>query len=1176
MRKTLITLLIFILMISGCNKTDIENIASATEQVTEQVASEVTQEETEDNSQAPLTEGYDAYFSWLDYDVVVTPQNQDPYGTCAIFAAISIFESSIAINTGDLVDLSEQHFINNTDEWTAQTGVSPVKVLAFMTENGVVLDERLPYTGVKERIELDPEFDYKLSSWGSAMLNGYPLNERIEIIKRNLTEYGPIITNIALYDDMNYYRNGIYECDESSGVLGGHWLTIVGWQDDSTVTNGGYWICKNSWGTEWGEDGYCRMVYGDASGIDDYILYYVGQPLADPYAQTESKYLEEFETSLDYIKEEIVRTPQDQLEYKADVIFAAVSVFESAIAKATGTLPDLSEQHFIDNSEYWFEGNKISPAMVFDFFIENGVVLDKTLPYTGVKSDHPLENKYDYKMHSWGIEHLDAYSNEDRIKIVKSNLVNYGPVLANIGLRDDFKTYEGGIYQADEELEPTSAHWLTIVGYVDDANLEKGGYWICKNSWGTDWGEDGFCKIAYNDICGIDDYSLYYVEEISVVGAEIPECFSWLNQDLIMVPQNQDFLGSCAVFASLSMVETHIALTTGNLPDLSEMHFISTSPKWSFEMGASPEDVLNFVKNQGIITEDKMPYDPYNVPSEPITNEYGYDYKMDSEWGSLLLQGNDLDTRIDLIKQHVLRYGPIISNIGLFNDLGKYTDGIYVGDESSGVVAGHWLVILGWQDDAGAPNGGYWICKNSWGTEWGEDGFCKVSYGDECGLDDYILYYIDIPKETIDQAIANLKAPDSDYLDTYTLTELQNDFDMFTDTLLTHNTFTFSDIDGFENLAAELRNELKEGMSEIEFYRMLAQMISYINCSHSRVSLSSTSEYSFGRNNYFMPIDIEYRENEMYVINCDRELNIPLESKLLSINGVDINDIVTKIYSMLPSDGQNTTYKKKLINEQFYYWYNLLYDNSVQYTVEFLDSETEQINTVSFIGVNKRTADVYMRNFDYGRRLKYEIDDNYVYLRIPSFNTVGGYTLFDYENIFEDFFNEINNEGIPNLIIDVRDNNGGHPQATNILLSYLADAPFQYFDSNLPPAYPSLQQDTPIKENNYEGDVYVICDGGSLSTTGHFLALFKYHNIGYIIGEESGAGHTCTDSSFDTTLPNTNITFRISSVKWNVAGEYTGEYGGVFPDYVFSPSIEDIINRVDSTLDYAISLINGN
>ena len=48
--------------------------------------------------------------------------------------------------------------------------------------------------------------------------------------------------------------------------------------------------------------------------------------------------------------------------------------------------------------------------------------------------------------------------------------------------------------------------------------------------------------------------------------------------------------------------------------------------------------------------------------------------------------------------------------------------------------------ILGWQDDPAVKNGGSWICRNSWGEKWGENGYFKIAYG-ECGIDDFWFVY---------------------------------------------------------------------------------------------------------------------------------------------------------------------------------------------------------------------------------------------------------------------------------------------------------------------------------------------------------------------------------------------------------------------------------------------------
>ena len=60
---------------------------------------------------------------------------------------------------------------------------------------------------------------------------------------------------------------------ENAKEIGGHWIVVVGWVDDAKVKNGGYWICRNSAGPEWGEEGYFRIAYGQ-SGVDDYYFCY--------------------------------------------------------------------------------------------------------------------------------------------------------------------------------------------------------------------------------------------------------------------------------------------------------------------------------------------------------------------------------------------------------------------------------------------------------------------------------------------------------------------------------------------------------------------------------------------------------------------------------------------------------------------------------------------------------------------------------------------------------------------------------------------------------------------------------------------------------------------------------------------------------------------------------------
>ncbi len=87
-------------------------------------------------------------------------------------------------------------------------------------------------------------------------------------MKNALIEYGPVVTAFNIYDDFYYYTGGIYE--RVSGVYkGSHAVAIIGYND-----NPGYWICKNSWGTYWGEEGYFNIKYGECSIEDNNVYYY--------------------------------------------------------------------------------------------------------------------------------------------------------------------------------------------------------------------------------------------------------------------------------------------------------------------------------------------------------------------------------------------------------------------------------------------------------------------------------------------------------------------------------------------------------------------------------------------------------------------------------------------------------------------------------------------------------------------------------------------------------------------------------------------------------------------------------------------------------------------------------------------------------------------------------------
>nr|BAN20095.1 cathepsin L [Riptortus pedestris] len=189
--------------------------------------------------------------------------------------------------------------------------------------------------------------------------------------------------------------------------------------------------------------------------------------------------------------------------------FSATGALEAQTFRKTNQLISLSEQNLLDCSSFNEFGNSGCKGGLMDnayrYILENGGVdTDESYPYEEEYNDCRFSNE---TIGATMASYVPLTSDdEDELAIAVANV---GPISAGIDASHlGFRYYSSGVYYQEDCNKNRLNHAILIVGYGTEDGLD---YWLVKNSWGPNWGDEGYVKMARNrnNNCGIARITSY-------------------------------------------------------------------------------------------------------------------------------------------------------------------------------------------------------------------------------------------------------------------------------------------------------------------------------------------------------------------------------------------------------------------------------------------------------------------------------------------------------------------------------------------------------------------------------------------------------------------------------------------------------------------------------------------
>jgi cathepsin H len=255
----------------------------------------------------------------------------------------------------------------------------------------------------------------------------------------------------------------------------------------------------------------------------------------------------------------------------------------------------------------------------------------------------------------------------------------------------------------------------------------------------TAWEEFQRTVLMAPQDCSATENRKSVTDEIS--SADLPTHVDWRDQGVVSGVKNQGKCGSCWTFSTSGAMEAHHAIKfkPWRTSEMSEQQLLDCATDFDNHgcQGGLPSHAFEYIHHAGGLSKE-FAY-AYRAESSGDKNRCrwsGTEANKTALGGRTVSSFNVTEGDEESLKRIVATVGPVSVAFQVVEDFRLYKHGIYSSSKcgSGPKDVNHAVLVVGYGQapETGRP---YWIVKNSWGPEWGEEGYFKIERGKNmCGI----------------------------------------------------------------------------------------------------------------------------------------------------------------------------------------------------------------------------------------------------------------------------------------------------------------------------------------------------------------------------------------------------------------------------------------------------------